>query len=292
MGPSNQVGEVIAIKEAAEIAPPDAPLRIFSDSKYAIEGLTKNLEKWQDEGFYTVSNGDVMELAVAKLRERKAETVLSWVKGHSGDVGNEAADILAGEGSRKPDEDVIVDTADAALLLPGAKLKAMTQSLAYKIIRKIKMDKPSYKALLERRATMQNMELAQAAAANADGEPPPRRRIWKSTKHKDISRSIRFFLWMLLHGGYKVGEYWDNIPNHQHRGMCTRCGVHENMQHILTQCEMPGQKEIWDLASEMWQMKTGADLRPTLAQIMAGGVTKKGDPGTTRLQLTISQCMI
>jgi ribonuclease HI len=177
MGPSNQVGEVIAIKEAAEIAPLNAPLKIFSDSKYAIEGLTKNLGKWQDEGFFTVSNGDVMELTVAKLRERKAETVLSWVKGHSGDAGNEAADTLAGEGSRKPDEDVIVDTANAALLLPGAKLQAMTQSLAYKIIRKIKMDKPGYSALLERQATVKNMELAQVAAADANGEPPPRRKI-------------------------------------------------------------------------------------------------------------------
>ncbi|KAJ7936664.1 ribonuclease H-like domain-containing protein, partial [Mycena leptocephala] len=50
-GPSNQVGEIIAIKEAIETAPLNAPLKIFSDSKYAIDGLTKNLQKWQDEGF-------------------------------------------------------------------------------------------------------------------------------------------------------------------------------------------------------------------------------------------------
>ncbi|KAJ7432750.1 hypothetical protein B0H11DRAFT_1759784, partial [Mycena galericulata] len=44
------------------------------------------------------------------------------------------------------------------------------------------------------------------------------------------------------------------------------------------------QKEIWDLASEVWRMKTGEDLRPTIGQIMASGVTKCGDPGTTRLR--------
>ncbi|KAJ7141073.1 hypothetical protein C8R44DRAFT_762658 [Mycena epipterygia] len=55
------------------------------------------------------------------------------------------------------------------------------------------------------------------------------------------------------------------------------------MEHILTRCEEPGQKEIWDLASEMWQMRTGKDLRPTVGQIMAGGSTNLGDPGTTRL---------
>jgi ribonuclease HI len=144
LGPSNQVGEIIAIKEAVERAPLDAPLKIFSDSKYAIDGLTKNLPKWQDEGFHTAANGDLFELTVAKLRERKAPTELVWVKGNSGIAGNEGADILAGEGSRKPTEDAIITDAYAALFLPGAKLKAMSQAKAYKIIRKLKMEGTSY----------------------------------------------------------------------------------------------------------------------------------------------------
>jgi hypothetical protein len=55
------------------------------------------------------------------------------------------------------------------------------------------------------------------------------------------------------------------------------------MEHILTQCQEPGQKEVWDLASELWQMKTGKDLRPTIGQIMAGGIMKQGNLGETRL---------
>ncbi|KAJ7857002.1 hypothetical protein B0H13DRAFT_2575073 [Mycena leptocephala] len=228
-------------------------VKIFSDSKYAIDGLTKNLPKWQDEGFHTAANGDLFELTVAKLRERKAPTELVWVKGHSGIAGNEGADILAGEGSRKPTEDAINTDAYAALFLPG-------------------------------RATATNMALAKAAAADAKGGFPPARKIWRSTFDKDISRSIRFFLWMLVHDGYKVGKYWDNVPTCQQRGQYGACGIHESMEHILTQCAEPGQKEIWDLASEVCQrMKTGKDLRPTIGQIMAGGATKCGDPGTTRL---------
>ncbi|KAJ7856802.1 hypothetical protein B0H14DRAFT_3448195 [Mycena olivaceomarginata] len=138
MWPSNQVGEVLAIKEAVEPAPLNIPLRIYSDSKYAIDGFTKNLQKWQDDGFYTVSNGTLFELTVAKIRERTAPTEFVWVKGHSGVAGNEAADALAGEGSLKPDEDVINASAQMSLILPGAKLKAMTQSKAYKIIRMLK----------------------------------------------------------------------------------------------------------------------------------------------------------
>jgi ribonuclease HI len=266
-----------------EAAPLNAPLTIFSDSKYAIDGLTKNRDKWQDEGFYTVANGDLFALTVARIRERKATTDFIWVKGHSGVAGNEAADALAGEGSLKPDEDDINIDAYASLNLPGAKLQAMSQSTAYKIIRKLKMDKKSYRELLDRRATTANLAEAKAAAANATGGTPPARKLWRSTFDKDISRSIRFFLWMLIHGGYKVGKFWDNIPNLQHRGQCAKCGVHESMEHILTQCQEPGQKEVWDLASEMWQMKTGKNLRPTIGQIMAGGIMKQNNLGETRL---------
>ncbi|KAJ7039671.1 ribonuclease H-like protein [Mycena alexandri] len=283
LNPSNQVGELLAIKETVEVAPANAPLRILSDSKYAIDGLTKNLQRWQDEGFHTVANGTLFELTAAKIRTRKAPTEFVWVKGHSGVAGNEAADVLAGEGSRKPDNYNLNVTVDSALVLPGARLQAMTQSKAYKIIRKIKMEKPTYQALLNRRETSQNVAAAKEAATGADGEVPTTGKIWKSTRNKDISRSIRFFLWMLIHGAYKVGEYWDSIPNHAYRGQCPQCGTYESMNHILTECGVPGQKEVWDIASEMWRLKTGGDLRPTLSQIMAGGAIKLGDPGTTRL---------
>jgi ribonuclease HI len=51
MNPSNNVGEMIAIKEAAEKCPLDAPLEIISDSKVSLDGLTNNLRKWEAEGF-------------------------------------------------------------------------------------------------------------------------------------------------------------------------------------------------------------------------------------------------
>ncbi|KAJ7683356.1 hypothetical protein B0H17DRAFT_941990, partial [Mycena rosella] len=62
------------------------------------------------------------------------------------------------------------------------------------------------------------------------------------------------------------------------------CGTTESMQHILTQCDAPGQEAIWELASELWKLKTGVDLaRPTTGQIMACAAIKRGDAGTTRL---------
>ncbi|KAK6972175.1 hypothetical protein R3P38DRAFT_2812565 [Favolaschia claudopus] len=58
------------------------------------------------------------------------------------------------------------------------------------------------------------------------------------------------------------------------------------MEHILTKCDAPGQQleAVWNLASELWKLKTGADLPPpTLGQIMACAAIKRKDAGTTRL---------
>ncbi|KAJ7266621.1 hypothetical protein C8J57DRAFT_1182374 [Mycena rebaudengoi] len=98
------------------------------------------------------------------------------------------------------------------------------------------------------------------------------------------SEFIRFFLWMLIHDGYKVGRYWENIPGFEHRGQCSHCHKTASMQHTLLECNVAGQVEIWNLASQLWQKKTGSALpKPTMGQIMACGVAKKSNHGTTRL---------
>lgn len=284
IGRTNNVGEMVAIKEATEICPLNVPLEIRSDSQLSIDGLTKNLRKWEENGFLTVENGKLTQKTVSNLCRRKAKTSFTWVKGHAGDPGNEGADRLAGEASARIDEDEVNIRPNPAFILPGAKLQALTQSSAYKIIRKIKMSKPAYQERLARRATKRNMEYAKAAATNADGEEPTASKIWKSTKHKDVSRSGRFFLWMMIHGGYKIGNHWKNIPGHEEKSNCGRCDLTESMDHIMLDCDAPGQEEIWELASELWKLKTGDELpKPAMGQIMACVAIKRRDTGETRL---------
>jgi ribonuclease HI len=223
--PSDQVGEIIAIKEAIERCPPDIPMTIYSDSKYAINGLTKDVTKWEDEGFLTISNGPIIQATVACIRTRKARTSFVWVKGHSGNTGNEGADKLAGAGCRKDQPDLINMQLPKNLILPGAKLNAMTQSLAYKIIRQRKMKTDTYQEALDRKATRRNMAYAKGATTDAKGNAPPSSKIWRSVKHKDFPRNIRFFLWMLIHGAYKVGFHWEKIPGYEDWGKCQICGV-------------------------------------------------------------------
>ncbi|KAF7367382.1 DNA polymerase epsilon catalytic subunit [Mycena sanguinolenta] len=233
LNPSNQVAELLAVKEVLENTPRGTPIDIISDSKYTIDGVTKNLKRWEDQGYRMVANGDLVKMVVTRLRRHKAEIRFKWVKGHSGVAGNEAADRLAAQGAAKDQPDLINNTVKKGLVVHGAKLSEMTQSLAYKIIRQTTMDKDSYQDALDRNATRRNMEYARAAAEEANNEVPTEKDIWRATRHKDFSRNIRFFMWMLVHGGYKVGDHWKHIPGHEEK--------------------RTWQEQIWDMASELWQ---------------------------------------
>ncbi|KAJ3748252.1 ribonuclease H-like domain-containing protein, partial [Lentinula raphanica] len=92
---TNQTGEIISTKVAATDVDPGHSLTILSDSKTAIDGLTRNRQRWEDNGFIGVANATEIQTTIAALRERSTPTTLKWVKGHSGLEGNDKADELA-----------------------------------------------------------------------------------------------------------------------------------------------------------------------------------------------------
>ncbi|KAJ7330328.1 hypothetical protein DFH08DRAFT_708879, partial [Mycena albidolilacea] len=274
---------ILAIKECCEACPLDVELTIKSDSRTMIDGLTTNLSRWEDEGFLTVADGRAIQTTVARLRERKADTYLQWVKGHSGETGNEAADRLADEGRQAELPTMINMHVTQELRLPGAKLQNMTQSLAYKIIKDKKMNTRACRKALKRRATKRNMDLAQGAAEDMNKETCAPQTIWKSFKNKDFDRKIRAFLWMSMHRGYKAGDYWSKFPDFDDWAICKECEITESMGHILTRCDAPGREKVWELASQLWRKKTGEDMEPTFGEILACGVIKKKSRGESRL---------
>ncbi|KAJ7914968.1 hypothetical protein B0H13DRAFT_2458326 [Mycena leptocephala] len=152
---------------------------------------------------------------------------------------------------RKKDTQSIIDLHIPRLVLvPGVKLNKMTQSSAYKLIRAQKMDTEKYQEALDRHTTTRNIIYVQDATAGGGDNVPTATQIWRLVRQKDISRSIRFFLWMVIHEGYVLEDHWRHFPGFEDRGTCNKCGVPASMEHILTQSDENGQKGVWELVTK------------------------------------------
>ncbi|KAJ3979615.1 hypothetical protein F5890DRAFT_1635284 [Lentinula detonsa] len=79
---------------------------------------------------------------------------------------------------------------------------------------------------------------------------------------------------MVAHEGYKIGNYWQNITNFKNRANCHPCGVPESMDHILTECQCPGQQQVWELTKEICIKKGIEWNEPSLGMILGAGVIK------------------
>ena len=55
-----------------------------------------------------------------------------------------------------------------------------------------------------------------------------------------------------MHGTYKIGDFWANIPNNEHWQLCQTCNTTETMEHILTRCISRPPQIIWSLAKNLW----------------------------------------
>ncbi|KAI5822614.1 hypothetical protein K523DRAFT_377195 [Schizophyllum commune Tattone D] len=97
--------------------------------------------------------------------------------------------------------------------------------------------------------------MARWSAQARTGKFPRDKEIWRSMRNPAISREISQFLFRACHGAYKIGNYWEKIPNFERRGTCPVCQTTETMEHILLGCEAKGPKTVWDLAKAVWSNK-------------------------------------
>lgn len=76
-------------------------MKIISDSQYVIKGITEHMDLWLRTGWRTSANKPLKNVDLWEILGHLDCDVLPdwrWVKGHTGDIGNERADELAGKG--------------------------------------------------------------------------------------------------------------------------------------------------------------------------------------------------
>lgn len=95
---TNNRMELSAVIGALSKTSTDHQIRIFTDSEYLINGITKWVFGWNSKGWKTASGGDVLNKDLwQKLMKLTADREIEWrkVKGHAGHPANERVDDIA-----------------------------------------------------------------------------------------------------------------------------------------------------------------------------------------------------
>ncbi|KAL1707194.1 hypothetical protein EV121DRAFT_199747, partial [Schizophyllum commune] len=173
------------------------------------------------------------------------------------------------------------------LALTGAKLQCITQALAYKALRAKKLRK-----LHPRSSTEKNVKRVQIAIEEAYGVQATSERIWKSIRDKAIMPECTNFMWTSMHEAYMIGDKWlewydGSKPEHEEkraRAICKKCGVTESMDHILFNCDAPGQESVWNLTKALWE-ETGREWRaPNFGTVMGAACAVFTSAGGARIK--------
>ncbi|KAI9065870.1 hypothetical protein FKP32DRAFT_1646925 [Trametes sanguinea] len=234
-----------------------------TDSRTTMDAVTKYLKRNEDRGYIGIKNAEVLKALVAALRKRKARTYFAWVRGHSGHEGNEKADRLAKQGTEMLNEGIFDLDVSPKYCISGAKLKVMTQSMAYRAIRERKSV-----ATGKRRATTRTIDMVKKGLKEAYGVRNTDKAIWVALSRSTMTREVAQFVWKALHDLYMVGEQWlkpGMRPELQERATCKVCGVVESLEHILTECRAVGRTQVLELMRKAWENSGGTWREPTLA---------------------------
>ena len=97
---NNKMELTEAIMALTEIKEP-CEIILYTDSKYVLQGIEEWIHNWKKRGWRGANKKPVKNIDLWKeldeLRD-KHNIKWNWVKGHSGDPGNETADMLANRG--------------------------------------------------------------------------------------------------------------------------------------------------------------------------------------------------
>jgi ribonuclease HI len=98
---TNNRMELTAVIEALALLKKRCTVALYTDSEYVRNGITTWIHGWKKRGWLTADRKPVKNVELWQRLETLAaghDVKWHWVKGHSGDPGNERADRLANRG--------------------------------------------------------------------------------------------------------------------------------------------------------------------------------------------------
>ena len=98
---TNNRMELMAAIVALETLNKPSAVVLNTDSKYVLQGITEWMNNWKKRGWKTaakkpVKNDDLWRRLDTAIERHRVDWI--WVKGHSGNEGNDKADMLANRG--------------------------------------------------------------------------------------------------------------------------------------------------------------------------------------------------
>jgi len=101
---TNNRMELTAVIEALRALKRPCEVALYTDSQYVRRGISEWIQSWKRNGWLTSAKKPVANADLWRALDEEAarhEIQWHWVKGHSGDVGNERADTLANAGAAR-----------------------------------------------------------------------------------------------------------------------------------------------------------------------------------------------
>ena len=98
---TNNRMELTAVIEALAALKRSTPVAIYTDSEYVKNGITTWIHGWKKRGWITADKKPVKNVELWQKLDglvNQHQVSWHWVRGHTGDPGNERADQLANRG--------------------------------------------------------------------------------------------------------------------------------------------------------------------------------------------------
>ena len=98
---TNNRMELTAVIKALQALKLKCHVELYTDSKYVLQGITEWLPNWKKRNWLTANKKPVQNVDLWQMLDTLVsnyEINWHWVKGHSGDRGNDIADQLANKG--------------------------------------------------------------------------------------------------------------------------------------------------------------------------------------------------